>query len=171
MHFSFSNSLISAFTFFPSPIFLRGCFLFFFPSPKISGWILKSLFSLSLLIIKYIRLRRTVPAVSHRCAYVALRFPMLSTYLLLCSLFLPWPNSNLGKHFKFFQAVRFFSLYKFTLFCRGLTAWWSKDSPLAQLLFWVDCELLHSVTGGWQEIFAEHMSLGKPKCLKSFCLP
>lgn len=102
--FLFSNSLISAFYFFLPPIFLRGCFLFFFSSPKISGWILSLFFLFPFLIIKIFKVMRTVPAVSHRCAYMALRFPMLSTYLLLCSLFLPWPKSNLGKCFKFFSS-------------------------------------------------------------------
>ena len=102
--FLFSNSLISAFYFFLPPTFLRGCFLFFFSSPKISGWILSLFFLFPFLIIKIFKAMRTVPAVSHRCAYVALRFPMLSTYLLLCSLFLPWPNSNLGKRFKCFSS-------------------------------------------------------------------
>ena len=104
LHFNFLIHLfLPLFLLFsPLPVSLGAVFYFFF-SPKISGWI-RSLFFLSpLLIIKTFKAMRTVPAVSHRCAYVALQFPMLSKYLLLCSLFLPWPNSNLGKRFNFFS--------------------------------------------------------------------
>lgn len=104
LHFYFLIHLFLPFTFFPLPFSLGAVFYSFFPPLRSQAEYLSLFFLFPFLIIKIYKAMRTVPAVSHRCAYVALRFPMLSTYLLLCSLFLPWPNSNLGKRFKFFSS-------------------------------------------------------------------